>query len=309
MSEEVKTNLTVATAEVEVRGVLSEKDLEEKIDADGKHSIRGNLVVQTDDTNFVTLNVWVNELTQRGDTNRAYAAMQTVMNEYHSIAEVGEAEATKVYCKRGTVEPNSYVGKEDLMVHTGVRYRANFLTRVKEDDFEPKAEIRVDGYINSIAEEVNRDGDMTGRLKVGLYVPTYRGVEPMEIIVPEDRRDEFENAFSTTQTIEVYADIVNRTVVDKKEIKLTVGGTRYKTETKSVRELVFNGGDGPFDDEKAYAPEAIAQALVERDLRLQKDKDDAAQAKKTGGNVRPGGAAPATGARPLPRFTSTFANM
>lgn len=305
MSEETKTNLRVATAEVEVRGILSEKDLEEKIDAEGKHSIRGNLVVQTDDTNFVTLNVWVNELTQRGDTNRAYAAMQTVMNEYHSIAEVGEAEATRVYCRRGTVEPNSYVGKEDLAIHTGVRYRANFLTRLRETEFEPKAEITVEGYINSIAEEVNRDGDLTGRLRVNLYVPTYRGVEPLEIFVPEDKKDDFETAFDRGKTIRVYADIVNKTIVDKKEIKLTVGGTRYKTETKPVRELVFNGGYGPLEDGQAYAPEAIAQALVERDLRLQKEKEEAEQAKKSGGNTHPA----AGGTRPLPRFTNTFANM
>lgn len=296
MENEVRTDLRQADAFVTVEGILSEKKLEEVTSEDGKRTIKGSVVVKVDDTNFITLNVWVNELTSKGVTNNAFAGMQTVMNEYQSIAEVGEEAATRIFCKRGQLQPNTYVGKEDLMVHTGVRYSASYLTRVAPDKCSPRAEFGVEGFINTMLEEMDNEGQPTGRIKMGLYVPTYRGVEPLEVIVPEEIASDFDSAFERGQTTKIYGDILNCTIIKEREIKLVVGGVRKEQDKSYVNELRATGAEAAYEDGREYDIEAIQKALVERDLRIKKDKEDATAKKK-------GGTATASTGRPLPRFT------
>ncbi len=315
MSEVSRTDLRTAEATVSVCGLLSEKKLELTTDASGKQRvIRGYVVIKTDDTNFVTLNVWTNEFTSKGAENPSFKNMMTVLNEHQSIADVGEEAATKVMCKKGSLEPNTYIGKEDLMEHTNVRYRASFITKVNSEEYFPKAEFEVEGVVNAIMEEVNRDGEPTGRLKFKIYVPTYRGVEPLEFFVGEENADDFANNLERGQTARFYGIIVNKTIVEEKVIKMTLGkGERVERDTTKIFELVVNGGVGPYDDERAYDTEVIQKGLVERDLRLQKEKEEAAAKKKSGGQTGAGsmGIAQTAGAgRPLPKFNaSSFANM
>ena len=72
------TNLRQADAKLEVVGILSENKLEE-VTKDGKTCIKGDLVIQTGDINFITINVYVNELKEDGTENKTYAGIKTVM--------------------------------------------------------------------------------------------------------------------------------------------------------------------------------------------------------------------------------------
>lgn len=312
MSEVSRTDLRTAEATVNVCGLLSEKKLELTTDASGKQKvIKGYVVIKTDDTNFVTLNVWANELTSKGTENPSFKNMMTVMNEHQSIADVGEEAATKVMCKKGSLEPNTYIGKEDLMEHTSIRYKASFITKVNSEDYIPKADFEVEGFVNAIMEEVNREGEPTGRLKFKIYVPTYRGVEPLEFFVESEDADDFSNTFERGTTVRFYGSIVNKTVVEEKVIKMTVGRDRVERNTTRTFELVATGGVGPYDDERAYDAEVIQKGLVERDLRLQKEKEEAASKKKSGGQAGANMMGASTGVgRTLPKFNAgNFANM
>lgn len=308
--EEVRTDLRRADAFVKVCGVLAEKKLEIQTDAEGKNSIKGNVVIKIDDTNFITLNVWANELTQKGERSKSYDNMLTVMNEHQSIAEVGEEAATRIECRRGNLEPNTYIGTEDLMEHVVKRYRTSFLTKVNDmSAYNPTAEFEVEGYIDAIFDEVNREGEQTGRLRFRIFVPTYRGVEPLEFFVPAEIADDFRDSFERGQTTKFYGDIVNRTIVDKKELKLAVGGTRTETTTNKIFELVANGATDAYDEGLAYSAAAIQQGLVERDLRLRREKEEKSAGKR--GNISTGmtGAATSAQSRPLPQFTGSGFNM
>ena len=83
-----ETNLRQANAKAFVHGVVSEKDLK-VVTEEGKNKITGHLTVKTSDVNFIKFNVNVNEKTKNNTDNKTYAGIQTVMNEYKSIAEVG----------------------------------------------------------------------------------------------------------------------------------------------------------------------------------------------------------------------------
>ena len=85
---ETQTNLRQSNAKVNCEGIVSEKDLK-VVTEEGKTRIEGSVTIKTDDTNFVRFNVRVNEKTNAGAENRTYTGIETVMNEYKSIAEAG----------------------------------------------------------------------------------------------------------------------------------------------------------------------------------------------------------------------------
>lgn len=301
----METTLRNVTANLEVAGVLSEKNLEITTDKNNRRVIKGYLVLKVGDLDFVTVNVYVGELTTKGDPNSAFTGMQTVMNEYKSIAEVGEVDATRLVCKKAQVQPNSYVGKEDLMVHENVRYSGSFFTRVNNvANFEPKAEIELEGYVQSIIEEYDLNSEPTGRLKVKLYVPTYRGVEPMEAIIDSTIASDFSDLVSLGQTVYLAGKLVNRNIITEQVIHMAMGGDRVKTSSKRTSEIVFNQADVyDLDDPKSLSDEAIRASLVERDLRLDSEKEKLTNEKKNVNGYGRQQSTMATG-RTLPRFTA-----
>ena len=96
--EERKTNLKQAEARINVTGIVSEKDLKMET-VDGKTKITGTVTVKTNDTNFIRFRVNAAEKTKVGGDNPAFTGLKTVMDEYKTIAEVGEDEADKVHVK------------------------------------------------------------------------------------------------------------------------------------------------------------------------------------------------------------------
>ena len=302
---ETRTDLRQADAFVSVEGILSEKKLEMTANADGSKVIRGSLVVKTNDTNFVTLNVYVSEKTSKGEPNRAYEGMMTVLNEYKSIAEVGEEEATKLSCNRVNLHPNTYIDRTTFEEMTNVRYSASFVSRVNEAKYgyNPHATFEVEAFIASIIEEVDKEGEPTGRLKMMTYVPTYKGVEPMTIVVPKELADDVNNVFETNQTARFYGELKNNVIIHENVIKLAIGGSKIDSKKEITNEIVLTGATEPYEEEKAYSYETIQKGLVERELRLKKDKDDLQNAKKPAAPMGGGIGGMTGGPRPIPKFS------
>ncbi len=293
------TNLRQADAYVAVEGILSEKKLEMTKGADGSNVIRGSLVIKTGDTNFTTLNVFVSELTSKKEPNKAYEGMKTVLDEYKSIAEVGEAEATKLACRRGNLQPNTYIHRETYDEVVNVRYSASFVSRVtNEAEYHPRAEFEVEGYVSSITREIVREEE-TGRLKVKLIVPTYRGTEPLELIVPEDLADDVDNTYEVGQTGKFYGELKNNIIVEDNVIKMAIGRDKVEHKTTYINEIVVTGATAPYEEEREYSSDVISQAMTERSLRLDKEKEEVKNNKKSSPMSTP---KPVTG-RTLPKFT------
>lgn len=296
---ETATNLRQADAFLTIEGVLSEMKLEKARDKEGKNVVKGNMSIKTSETNFVTVNVYVNELTKSGEKNKAYSGIETVMNEYKSIAAVGAKEATKVRIGRGQVQPNTYINR-DGDVQTNIRYSSNFFNRITDaEEFKPRAEMEVEGYISSIVNEVDKDGEETGRLKINLYMPTYAGIEPFAMVVPADIADAVTSTFEVGQTAKFYADIVNKVDIKEEVIQLAVGGTKTKVHKEFLNEIQMTGAENPYEPEspKAYSSEVIRQALADREIKIDNMKKEAAEAKSKANS--PAANKPVNG-RPLP---------
>ena len=263
---ETKTNLRQASNKVKVAGIVSSKDL--RIETkDGVDVIQGSISVEIDDTNTIRFSVYSKAKTNAGKDNPSYTGLVTVMNEYKTIAENGRDEADRVYV---TGEFNPYIGQNGKEV---MSQKASFFNRVQKiENYEPKAEFEVEVFIANISHEVDTEGNETGRLKVRGWMPTYNGIEPINMICPAENADNFENAYSVGQTAELDGDVINSRVEKKTEIPMAFGKPKVKVETSYKNELIITGGTEPYEDGVSqYAPYdkgAIDLAITEREAKL-----------------------------------------
>lgn len=284
----METNLRQANAKVFIEGLVSEKDLAVKTE-EGKTKITGSLTVKTSDVNFVKFNINANEKTNAGTDNKCYAGLLTVMNDYKTIAEVGEAEADKV---RVSGDLNLYTSAQSGANIVG--FKSNFFNRVKaNEEFEQRAEFSVEVFISSIIPEVNTEGDETGRVLVKGWVPTYNGIEPITLVAADDIGSAVESTFEPGQTVEFMGDIVNNRIETVTEIPMAIGKPKKKVKVDFKNELLITGASTAYEEgetpEKPYEADVIKAAIQERTNKLEEAKAKA-QGGKTTSNVRPSAA-------------------
>lgn len=284
-----ETNLRQANAKAFVEGVVSEKDLK-VVTEEGKNKITGHLTVKTSDVNFIKFNVNVNEKTKNNTDNKTYAGIQTVMNEYKSIAEVGEEEATRVKVS-GDISP--FTGKNGEKI---VSYKSNFFNRLKADEeLEPKAEFSIELFISSINPEIDAEGVETGRTIVSGWMPTYNGIEPIDLVAEGEVAQAVDSGFEVGQTVEFYGEIINNRIETVTEIPVKIGKPRKKVTVEIKNDLIITGASEAYEEgitpELPYEADTIQAAIQERANKLEEEKAKAQSGAKTTNNAKPSGAA------------------
>ena len=284
-----ETNLRQANAKAFVEGVVSEKDLK-VVTEEGKNKITGHLTVKTSDVNFIKFNVNVNEKTKNNTDNKTYAGIQTVMNEYKSIAEVGEEEATRVKVS-GDISP--FTGKNGEKI---VSYKSNFFNRLKaNEEFEPKAEFSIELFISGINPEIDAEGVETGRTIVSGWMPTYNGIEPIDLVAEGEVAQAVDSGFEVGQTVEFYGEIINNRIETVTEIPVKIGKPRKKVTVEIKNDLIITGASEAYEEgitpELPYEADTIQAAIQERANRLEEAKAKAQSGAKPTANAKPSGAA------------------
>ena len=116
--------LREVTNNVKIEGILSEVDLKYgSYVKDGKTvetiggqiKVRVNQVVNGEEQHLeIPVHMFSNKLTKKGTVNPSYTSIETVMNDYVSIAAAGgEAGADKVRITRGKVTVNEYYNQQN----------------------------------------------------------------------------------------------------------------------------------------------------------------------------------------------------
>lgn len=287
-----QTNLRQADAKVTVAGIVSDKKLEMKTE-NGVRTIEGTITIKTSDTNFVQMRVRCADKKKDGTENKAFAGVMTVMNEYKSIADDGADEADRV---RTSGQINLF--RSNNNGNEIVSYTSNFFNRIKPNqDYEPKAEFEVEMYIKTLVPEMNKDGEETGRYKIVGWVPTFNGIEPLELFVPEELADVVSNTYEPKQTARFYGEIVQNVTYETIERPMAFG-VKKETKANFINELVVTGGSPAYDAETEeevvkggnqipYNPDTIQAAIEERDRRIKEEQN---KPKTSTNNAKPSGA-------------------
>lgn len=288
-----QTNLRQADAKVTVVGIVSDKKLEMKTE-NGVRTIEGTITIKTSDTNFVQMRVRCADKKKDGTENKAFAGVMTVMNEYKSIADDGADEADRV---RTSGQINLF--RSNNNGNEIVSYTSNFFNRIKSNQtYEPKAEFEVEMYIKTLVPEMNKDGEETGRYKIVGWIPTFNGIEPLELFVPEELADVVSNTYEPKQTARFYGEIVQNVTYETIERPMAFG-VKKETKANFINELVVTGGSPAYDAETEeevvkggnqipYNPDTIQAAIEERDRRIKEEQNKPKT--NTANNTKPSGA-------------------
>ena len=255
----MSTNLRQAETKIKVVGILADKNLEQITDKNGNAGVRGNISIKVDDLNTIRFKVYVGQKTSKGVENKAWAGIQTVLNEYKGISEVGIDNADKVVVSSGTFD--TYKNQNGADITT---YSSNYFSRVN-GNFVPERTFQTECFIKAKSWEVDSEGNETGRLKIKAIVPTFNGINILDLIAPKetDENPNFANVaddlFEIGSTYKIDGSIVNSRV--EKTIKAALGTLKGETEYKN--ELIITGSSEAYNDEKAYDAEAIKLAIQE----------------------------------------------
>lgn len=183
------TSLRTATNYVHIIGTLEEKNLTKEV-VDGKNIIRGDLVLSTGEDKKFKVSYYVNEFTSTGAESKAYKALLTVDNEYVSkataLAEGRDLSEVSVVEVRGSFATNDFVSKKTGEIISETVVRSMFASRVM-DDKEPVAEFEIETYFESIEDEKDENGNLTGRVVIKGITPIYNGqVMPITLYTSTD---------------------------------------------------------------------------------------------------------------------------
>lgn len=286
------TELRQAINNIKVAGAVKEQKLEVKSGeyksgdkAGQKYTyITGKLVIKAGESKEITLKCRANQLTKNGDTNKTFDTLSKFMDgTYPTMAtpNVSEEEATKVSVWGNgdfapQIEDNIFVIEGE--VKESIAFKLGFGRLTIKDNLAPedyKAEFEVEMYVKSVEPEI-KDDQPTGRTVVKGAVPMYGGTAMPISVIAEDMMDgdevipfaeQVQCGVYEGQTFVFWGDIRYERIERTIRKGGSLGFAKTETEVSTVREFVAVGGDIVDDVEKAYTPEQIQAANVEREQK------------------------------------------
>lgn len=280
-------------------GAIKEHKLN-KSTKDGQTSMMGSLVIKAGEFKEVEVNVFVAEKTKKGNENKTFAILNNILlEEYKTIANAKEDDTvTKVRIYgSGDFTPHfkedMYKKKESEEVATKIKIDLGFGNiavdnTIAEESY--KAEFDVEIYVTSIEEELDKEENETGRVKVKGWLPVYGGkVIPIEMVagVTTDEDGEeiniaegIQDAVEEGSTFNAWGDINFEKIVEEIKKGGSIGKAKVDTKNTYINELVITGGDIVEDEEKEFDGELVKQAKLERDKAIEEKKNEAPKEEK-----------------------------
>lgn len=287
-------SLRQAENRVRVEGILSEINLKYgSFEKNGRtvDNIGGNIKVLVhqningeDNALEIPVYMFATKLTNAGKPNPAYESIETVMNEYVSIASgAGEAGADKVRITGASIRMNEYYNQQGQLV-SFPRVNASFVSKAT-GDFRPEASWSLEFAVSSMDFVTDADGVEVEpkKLRVKVIVPQYGGkVDTMEFYATNPRVIDAITSYWENQKTYSAKGRLNFTSTTKEIIEeCDFGEPDVRVQTVSLSELIVTKGtQSPMEDEMAFDPAELAAALKEHRAYLETLKDKTASKTK-----------------------------
>lgn len=307
---EVNNTLRQADNKVVIKGKLKEKQLKLAM-KDGERYINGYIVIRENENEHRVNIAYTKEKTNTGKVNGFFKGLVTVMNEYKSIAEVGEESADVVVVDKGTIEVNDFVTTEGVLV-TSVGPTTRSINRATDKEIAQVAAATVEVYVDKVRMEVDREQMPTGRILIDSYTTAYGGkIIPLQLTAEGEQRVNYiqQNVERGQRTFKLLVGIVNKprvVVTESKDLVLQatnsmMGGqldSHVAQAAQAVEEKTagrikeYQVLDGEVYDELApqnFATESIQRAKQEREAMLAEKERQGATPKSTGSQMPTGG--------------------
>jgi hypothetical protein len=281
-----------ALNEVFIEGILSENKLKEGKDAEGNPVIMGEYKIKTqneiDGVTYpveIPIRIYQSKITKNKKENPAYVSMQTLMNDGISLASGGadKACAIRLTDRSTSLQENFFMNKNNGQMVYGSQIRSSFASILGQSEIKGGAKFKAVVVIGDLTEETDREGVETGRLILKGILPQYGGRVDVVDFVAQNAKviNHIRNNWNKGDTV-LIGGYINFTTSEQVSTTEGTFGEPITTSTpKTVRDLIITGGgENPYTEEEgAYKQEDIAEALRERQSRIEKAKEKAAAPK------------------------------
>lgn len=245
-----------------------------------------------EETSEIPVSIFATQYTSQNKPHPGYKNIQE-MKKMKTVQDYGEAEATIVRMTSANIRENNFVARSGQLIN-GWQINTSFLNEGKMADI---ASFNMDIFIMDMHEEVDREGEPTGRLVIKGAVVQYGGrLDVIEFIVEDnDAVNYISRNWEENQTVNVGGRIRVTSQEEKHSASASSWGEELpETSTRMVRELIITrGSDEPFDEDFAYDAVEIKKAFNERKARLEQMQVDA----KKGGSTKSATASAAPGGK------------
>lgn len=282
---------------VEIVGTLKEVDIKTGTAKSGKDYASGKIIIQVDQevegkmiNNDIVINLMSMKYKKKEKDsdpdviNKVYESIVSIEEKFKSLASAETpAEASRVSVV-GSLSENVWVNPDGIAI-SNFQISSNFINKAKADA-EDKAVFELSGVIAADpTEEVGKDGETTGRVKVKMVVIRYGGkAELIDLIAEEPgAANHVLSNWNKGDTVSA-SGVINMTYkTEKITIEQGFGKPIEKEKTISKKELSILGGSAcGKDEDESYDAGDIGVALNARKDRIAEmtTKKEAAPAKK-----------------------------
>lgn len=276
-----KNIMEQATNKVNIVGKLLDTTFREGKTSTGQTYESCNFTVRVtqsyggrEETSEIPVSIFATQYTSQNKPHPGYKNIQE-MKKMKTVQDYGEAEATVVRMTNANIRENNFVSRSGQLVN-GWQINTSFLNEGKTADI---ASFNMDIFIMDMHEEMDREGEPTGRLVIKGAVVQYQGkLDVIEFIVEgADAVNYISRNWEENQTVNVGGRIRFTSQEEKRSANESSWGEELpETSTRMVRELIITrGSDEPFDEDFAYDAAEIRKAFNERKARLEQLQVDA----------------------------------
>ena len=279
--------LRQAENRVRIEGILAEIDIKPgTFNKNGQtmESIGGSITVKVtqkisgeEKELAIPIHMFASKLTNKGTPNPAYESIKRIADEYVSIAasENGEDGADRVRITNASIRMNEYYSQDGRLV-SFPRVNASFVQKINKSDCKPEATYMTEFVVAQKYEEIDRNGEDTGRYRIDAIIPQYGGrvdVVPMYAQSP-GVIDAVKTYWEVGNTVKANGRLDFSATTETTIEEVDFGEPIEKTRTINRSDLIITGGSQePLEGDFAFDNDEIQNALAERKLRLEKQRD------------------------------------
>lgn len=276
-------NLTkMALNKFTIIGKLLDATFNEGKTKDGRTWNRANITVRVSqeyggrtEVSEIPVSLFATQYTTQGAPHPGFKNIQD-LKEMKTVQNYGEAEAAVVRMTNAQIGENMYLSRGGQVVDTW-RLSTSFINEAgRMNDI---ASFNVEVFILDMHDEVDRDGDPTGRMIIKGGIVQYGGkLDVVEFVVEAaDAVNYLQRTYSINDTVRLNGRVRWTSIEEKSSGSESSWGENIPTiSTRMVRELVVTGGsDDPYEEEFAYDPTEIKKGFAARKAMMEQLQVDA----------------------------------
>ena len=275
-----KNIMEEATNLVRVSGTLIDVTFREGKFNDGRPYASATATVRTtqtyggrEETSEYLVDMFASKYTKANTLNKMYENIQQ-LHTFKTAANVGLDNADHVIIRNGRIREQNYASRSGTVVNNW-RINAPFISLGRVQD---TGNFRICIYIMDMHEELDREGDPTGRLVIKGGVVTYGGnLDVIEFIVEDPNKvDYISRNWEVNKTVHVEG-YIRCTSEEERTVKHSTWGDEVPSfQSRLIKELIVVGGDNEvLPDELGYETADIKKAFNVRKAKIEQMQIDA----------------------------------